>query len=256
MIVGLIAQNKGTIAIMGHDVQKERAKALANVGAVVESPELYGYMTGRQNLRQIAAVRKVSKEEIDRVIDIVGLTGRIDEKVSKYSLGMKQRLGIGAAILAKPKLLILDEPTNGLDPSGILDFREIVRRVARETNAAVFISSHILSEVQELCDRVAFVKDGVIKSVENIKENEINNSFETIAIVTKEKEKCEAVIKNLAYISEYIATKEGFTIKTAVDSTSEIIFALSEQRVPVQEVYLKHKGLEERYMELIEGGVR
>lgn len=156
MLVGLIAPNEGEIKICGKDVQKEKEEALKNVGAVVENPELYKYLSGRENLMQIARIRKVSKEEVEELIELVGLKDRIDDKVKKYSLGMKQRLGLAAALIGEPKLLILDEPTNGLDPSGIIDFREVVKKAAKEKGMAVFISSHILSEVQNLCDRVAF----------------------------------------------------------------------------------------------------
>ena len=158
MLVGLIAPNEGEIKICGKDLQKNKEEALKNVGAVVENPELYKYLSGRENLMQIARIRKVSKDEVDSLIELVGLKDRIDDKVKKYSLGMKQRLGLAAALIGEPKLLILDEPTNGLDPSGIIDFREVVKKAAKERNMAVFISSHILSEVQNLCDRVASCK--------------------------------------------------------------------------------------------------
>ena len=165
MLVGLIAPNEGDISICGESLLKNKEKALKNVGAVVENPELYKYLSGRENLMQIARIRRVSKEEVEKLIKLVGLEERINDKVGKYSLGMKQRLGLAAALIGNPKLLILDEPTNGLDPSGILDFREIVKNAAKERGMAVFISSHILSEVQNLCDRVAFINGGVIKSV-------------------------------------------------------------------------------------------
>ena len=160
MIVGLIATNKGTITIMGHEISCDREKALSNIGAVVENPELYTYLSGRENLMQIAAIRKIEKKDVEEVIQLVNLKDRIDDKVKKYSLGMKQRLGLAAALIAKPKLLILDEPTNGLDPTGIMDFRDIVRKAAKELKTAVFISSHMLSEVQQVCDTVAFINEG------------------------------------------------------------------------------------------------
>jgi len=126
MLVGLIKPTDGNIVICGKNLNKDPESSLKEVGAVVENPELYKYLSGRENLMQIARIRGISKEEVQDTINLVGLTDRIDDKVKKYSLGMKQRLGLAASLLSNPKLLILDEPTNGLDPSGILDFREIV----------------------------------------------------------------------------------------------------------------------------------
>ena len=147
MLVGLISPNEGEIVVCGKSVLSEKEQALKNVGAVVENPELYKYLSGRENLMQIARIRKVSKEEVEELIDLVGLKDRIDDKVRKYSLGMKQRLGLATALIGNPKLLILDEPTNGLDPSGIIDFRDVVKKAARERGMAVFISSHILKSL-------------------------------------------------------------------------------------------------------------
>ena len=122
MLVGLISQTSGEVRICGANLKDNKEKALKDVGAVVENPELYKYLSGRENLMQIARIRKVSKEEVEELIKLVGLENRINDKVKKYSLGMKQRLGLAAALIGNPKLLILDEPTNGLDPSGIIDF--------------------------------------------------------------------------------------------------------------------------------------
>ncbi len=133
MLVGLIAPTKGNIKIMGHDIQRDRREALKNVGCIVENPDMYNDLTGMQNLKFYADLYgDISKERIDEVIELVGLKGRINDKVRKYSLGMKQRLGLGQAILSNPKLLILDEPTNGLDPIGIHEFRDIVKYAAKK----------------------------------------------------------------------------------------------------------------------------
>ena len=202
MLVGLIAPNEGEIKICGKDVQKEKEEALKNVGAVVENPELYKYLSGRENLMQIARIRKVSKEEVEELIELVGLKDRIDDKVKKYSLGMKQRLGLAAALIGEPRLLILDEPTNGLDPSGIIDFREVVKKAAKEKGMAVFISSHILSEVQNLCDRVAFTNGGVIKSVEDIHDNTMDTELDSLTlIVSSNEEEAVKILKNIDMIS-------------------------------------------------------
>lgn len=256
MMVGLIATNKGTITIMGHEISEEREKALSSIGAVVENPELYTYLSGRENLMQIAAIRRISKKDVDEVIELVNLKDRIDDKVKKYSLGMKQRLGLAAALISKPKLLILDEPTNGLDPTGIMDFRDIVKRAAKELKTAVFISSHMLSEVQQVCDTVAFINEGLIKSVESITGGDIRNDMDTLVVITKDIEKCEELLKTLSFVHGAHRHEDSLVVELDENKAPELIFSLAENRIRVQEVYKKYIGLEERYMELVEGGMR
>jgi len=256
MLVGLISANSGSIAIMGQDIKKHKEKALSHVGAVVENPELYTYLSGRQNLELVAKIRRVPLSAIDEVVELVQLTDRINDKVKKYSLGMKQRLGLAAALLSKPKLLILDEPTNGLDPTGILDFREIVRKAARETKTAVFISSHILSEVQELCDTVAFINEGVIKAVESVEGGTISKDSETVVVVPRDLKACSEVLNKLSYVKDLIEKDGELLVRAQIDKTSDMIFDLTEKKIAVKELYIRHKELEERYMELVEGGVR
>jgi ABC-2 type transport system ATP-binding protein len=171
MIVGLIAPTAGSVVIGGHDLQKDFISAMKNVGCIVENPELYKYMTGWQNLEHFAAMLgDVSEERIEEVVRLVKLDGRIHDKVKTYSLGMRQRLGIAQALLGRPKLLILDEPTNGLDPAGIRELREFIRKLAREEGLAVFVSSHMLAEVQMMCDRVAIISGGKMLRVATVEE--------------------------------------------------------------------------------------
>lgn len=256
MLVGLIHPNSGTIVINGHDIEKEREKALEAVGAVVENPELYTYLSGRENLMQIARIRKIEKDYVEKIIELVNLKERIDDKVKKYSLGMKQRLGLAAALIAKPKLLILDEPTNGLDPTGIMDFRDIVKKAARETGAAVFISSHILSEVQMVCDTVAFINNGVIKSVESIRGEVVKDNTENIVLSVREKEECQEILKKLEIVHDISWESDMIKCTVDKDSVPEVIFKLAEAGIHIEEIYKKHAELEERYMELVEGGKR
>ena len=163
MIVGLIKPTLGHVRICGYDVSREFVKAMSNVGCIIESPEMYKYLTGLDNLFQYAAMdKRVTKDRIKEVIRLVGLENRVSDKVSTYSLGMRQRLGIAQALLCRPRLLILDEPTNGLDPSGITEFRKLIRRLAEDQGMTVFVSSHLLSEVQLMCDSVAIIKQGSI----------------------------------------------------------------------------------------------
>lgn len=160
MLVDLIRPTEGTVTIGGHDLAKARSKALAQVGAIVENPEMYPFLTGRENLRQMARMRiGIAEARISEVVDMVGLSNRIDDKVKTYSLGMRQRLGIAQALLADPRLLILDEPTNGLDPQGIRDLRLFLRQLA-DRGISLLVSSHLLSEIEMMCDRVAIIGNG------------------------------------------------------------------------------------------------
>ncbi|ALS22618.1 ABC transporter ATP-binding protein [Paenibacillus naphthalenovorans] len=165
MLVDLIRPTEGSIRICGYDVQKEHNEALQYVGCIVENPELYGYLSGWENLEHFARMLPgITDQRIREVVDIVGMDQRIHDKVKTYSLGMRQRLGIAQALLNDPKLLILDEPTNGLDPQGIKELREFIRKLA-DSGLSLFISSHLLSEIQQMCDRVAIISQGEVIKV-------------------------------------------------------------------------------------------
>ncbi|MDU1569057.1 MAG: ABC transporter ATP-binding protein [Clostridium sp.] len=255
MLVGLINPNGGNISICGHDLKNDTENALKEVGAVVENPELYKYLSGRENLMQIARIRNIPKTQVDETIKLVGLENRIDDKVRKYSLGMKQRLGLAASLLSNQKLLILDEPTNGLDPSGILDFREVVKKAAKERGMAVFISSHILSEVQHLCDRVAFINHGTIKSVENVMNESMETDTDIICLKLLQEIDTNKLL-SIDYINSARKTDDGIEIILLSNKTPELIKYLVNSNYDVQEVFKIRKGLEQRYMELVEGGIR
>ncbi|WP_379132427.1 ABC transporter ATP-binding protein [Paenibacillus sp. sgz500958] len=170
MMVGLISISGGDIQICGKSIKSHFEEAIAHVGAIVENPEMYKFLTGYQNLRQYARmVRGVTKERIDEVVELVGLSNRIHDKVKTYSLGMRQRLGVAQALLHRPKLLILDEPTNGLDPQGIRELRDYLRRLCQEEGTTVFVSSHLLSEMELMCDSVAIIQNGVLIDVRQLK---------------------------------------------------------------------------------------
>ena len=171
MITGFLFPDSGNISICGMDLKKNYESAMNLVGAIVENPEMYKELTGRQNLQMYARLHDdVSKERIDEVLTLVGMSQRADEKLKKYSLGMKQRIGVAQAIVHKPKLLILDEPTNGLDPAGIKELRDILKKLAHEEGIAVMVSSHMLAEMELMCDRVAIVNQGRIVDVKTIEE--------------------------------------------------------------------------------------
>ncbi|EJS76265.1 ABC transporter ATP-binding protein [Bacillus cereus] len=171
MLVGLIKATEGTISIGGYSIKENFREAMRQIGSIVENPELYTYLTGWENLKQFARMLgNISDERIIEISKMVHLDERIHDKVKTYSLGMKQRLGIAQALLGNPKLLILDEPTNGLDPAGIRELREFIHKLVKEENMSVFISSHLLSEVQMICNRVAIIHKGKMITVAPIEE--------------------------------------------------------------------------------------
>lgn len=171
MIVGLLRLDEGTISVNGSELNRNFEKAMRNIGGIVENPELYKHLTGLQNLQQYARMRGgVSRKRIGEVVELVGLSNRIHEKVSHYSLGMRQRLGVAQSILHHPKVLILDEPTNGLDPAGIKELRDILKNLAHEENISVLVSSHLMSEMELMCDRVGIIVEGKLIDVQTVEE--------------------------------------------------------------------------------------
>lgn len=171
MMVGLCRITGGDILIQGHSITKSFKKAIRHVGAIVENPDLYPYLTGYQNLKHFARmVPGVSHSRILEIAEAVGLQQRIGDKVKTYSLGMRQRLGIAQALLHRPSLLILDEPTNGLDPAGIHELRADLKRLAHEEGVAVFVSSHLLGEMELMCDRVGVLQHGRLVRLQSMKE--------------------------------------------------------------------------------------
>ncbi|WP_434510320.1 ABC transporter ATP-binding protein [Desulfitobacterium sp. AusDCA] len=194
MIVGLIKPTEGSVKICGYSVAHDFVNAMSNVGCIIESPDMYKYLTGMENLQQYAAMnRTITPQRIEDVVEMVGLQNRVKDKVSAYSLGMRQRLGIAQAILSGPKLLILDEPTNGLDPAGITEFRNLIRTLAYEEGMTVFISSHLLLEIQQMCDVVSIIKQGSVIKTANVQdilhddriEWQLDNPEKAIALLAK-----------------------------------------------------------------------
>lgn len=172
LLLGLQSLNGGSVFINGFDLKKDFKNAISNVGAIVENPDLYMYMTGYENLKIASMIYNIDDKRIEEVVKLVGLENKINEKVKKYSLGMRQRLGIAQAILHKPKVLILDEPMNGLDPVGIRELKDLLLNLAKNEKIAILISSHLLSELESVCNRICVISNGVVikdESTINIK---------------------------------------------------------------------------------------
>ena len=261
LMLGLLNYNQGQIRICGHDVKRDFEKAISNIGGIIENPEMYKYLTGRQNLMQYRRMQDgITDERFEEVIDIVHLRARIDDKVSKYSLGMRQRLGIAQAILHRPKLLVLDEPTNGLDPAGIKELRDIFKHLAHEEGCAVFVSSHMLAELELMCDRVCIINHGVV--ISNMTMDEIRSAKEgkggtAYRVNTADPEAAAAVAEKIGI--EYSINDGTLEITTEKENVSGFIKALALADIDVEGVVPVQKTLEDAFIELVgetpEGGV-
>ncbi|MFT8350233.1 ABC transporter ATP-binding protein [Clostridium saccharoperbutylacetonicum] len=249
MIVGLSSPTSGKILIDNYDITKDYVNAMSQVGCIIEGPDMYNYLSGLENLKMLGSMNKnVTSDDINKVIQLVGMQNRINDKVSTYSLGMKQRLGLAQALIHKPKLLILDEPTNGLDPSGINEFRNIIKNLAKKENIAVLISSHLISEVELMCDKVAIVKNGTL--IKYSKVSELINEQE-VFFVLNNNEKGLEFLKNNWNIDGFL--KDG-RIEAEVDLSKleEINLSLIKEGLKIKFVNTKHKTLEDLFLSLTE----
>ena len=252
MILRLIDMDSGEIKVAGFDTKKQFEKAMEYIGAIVENPDLYKYMTGRENLKLHARIRNVDSERIEKVLDLVGLKERANEKVGKYSLGMKQRLGLALTLLHKPKILILDEPTNGLDPAGIKLLRDILKQIAHKEGVAVFVSSHILSEMQLMCDKVEVIDNGNVVKTEEIKVSE-QEKTETLDIRVKETEKAIKIIKDKFKIEPKLE-ENNIVITIETEKVPILIKELATVDTQIMAVIPREHSLEDIFFDATEGG--
>ena len=244
LILGLQGITSGKVTINGFDIEKQFTKAISRVGAIIENPDLYMYLTGYENLKLVANMYpKICKERIMEVVKQVKLENRIYDKVSKYSLGMTQRLGVAQAILHKPNLLILDEPTNGLDPEGIKEMRELLRELAQKENMAIFISSHNLAELETLCNKVCIIQNG--KVIENSSIDQMKKASQShYKIVVDHTEKLK---EYLAYPME-IKNSQEIAIDVTREQVPEVVKVLVKQNVKVYEVQEVQMSLEDAFL--------
>lgn len=251
LILGLQSITEGKVNINGYDIQKQFTKAIERVGAIVENPDLYMYLSGYENLKLIANLYQgIDQNRIHEVIRLVKLENRIKDKVSKYSLGMRQRLGIAQAILHKPNLLILDEPTNGLDPEGIKEMRELLVDLARKEKMAILISSHNLAELDNLCNKVCIIKNGKVietSDITAIKRQE-NKQFRIFEVDDNKK------VKTL-FPEVIVIKKNQFKIDAPKEEIPEIIKKLVENQIKIYEVKEEEKSLEQAFFEKTGGNV-
>ena len=252
LILGLQSISSGSVQINGFDVKKNFEKAIEKVGAIVENPDLYMYLSGYENLKLIANLYKtVSKSRIDEVVKLVGLENRIKDKVSKYSLGMRQRLGIAQAILHKPNLLILDEPTNGLDPEGIKDMRELLINLATKEHMGILISSHNLAELENFCNKVCIIKNGSVVETNSISDvkKEVSKGYFVFEIDNVK----DAVI----LIGEAVTPLDDKKIKVAVtkEQVPDLVRKLVMQNIKIYSVVEEALTLEDAFLKKTGGNI-
>ncbi|WP_411345524.1 ABC transporter ATP-binding protein [Paenibacillus sp. WLX1005] len=256
MLVGLMTPTQGDILIEGQSIRTHFEQAIAKVGAIVENPEMYKYMTGYQNLMQYARMSPgVTKERIDEVIRFVGLVGRTDEKVSTYSLGMRQRLGVAQALLHRPRLLVLDEPTNGLDPQGIRELRDYLRALSREEGTTVFVSSHLLSEMELMCDRVAVINGGRLVDVRNLRHDSAATApVDELLTVRFELDQPERAMQ-LAATGQL--ENGSWKVTASRDDIARINALLVSNGIAVYSIVPERQTLEDQFLAMTrEGGLR
>lgn len=257
MIVGLMSITKGQIFIKGKNIKTDFEQAIRHIGAIVESPEMYKYLSGYHNLVHYARmVPGVTKERIDEVVSLVKLENRIHDKVKKYSLGMRQRLGVAQALLHRPSLLILDEPTNGLDPAGIRELRDYLRHLARTEGITVVVSSHLLSEMELMCDRVAILQRGKLVNVMPIEQiTQGNEQAQTYVIQAQPQEQALETIREMDGVQAVNITEKGFIeVITEHERIPDILEGLMHNRVRIYGVQMISQSLEERFLEITGGG--
>lgn len=237
LILGLQSIDSGTVTICGYDIKKEFTKAIKNVGGIIESPDMYMYLSGYDNLKLIANLYGVSKEKIDEVVKLVGLEKRIYDKVSKYSLGMRQRLGIAASLLNDPKLLILDEPTNGLDPEGNKQIRNLILKLSKK-GIAILVSSHALSELESIVNKVVIIQKGSIVETSTLEEVKKSKNSYYIFEVDKIKD-----IDNIEKISE-----NSFKVNINREEIPEFINKLIDKKIKIYSIYEDELSLEDAFL--------
>ncbi|MGE6613734.1 MULTISPECIES: ABC transporter ATP-binding protein [unclassified Peribacillus] len=258
MITGLINRTGGTVMINGSDLDNDFEGAMNQLGAIVENPEFYKYMTGRKNILHYARMSSndISNERIEEVIKLVKLDHAIDKKVKTYSLGMRQRLGVAQAILHKPSLLIFDEPTNGLDPQGIREFRDYLKVLASE-GVGILISSHLLSEMQLMCDSFAVIEKGkLIHTKEHILDEKTETINEVSFTVSDGKLAKNILQEQFGDITILKYDAKTISVSASREQTANINRSFIENQLDVYEIGITRKSLEDKFFEITEQEMR
>jgi ABC-2 type transport system ATP-binding protein len=249
MLVGLIRPTRGTVTVCDYDIRQQFEQAMRCIGCIVENPDLYRFMTGRENLEHFARMLRAPASEIERVASLVNLAHRLDQRVGTYSLGMRQRLGIAQAMLGDPKVLILDEPANGLDPAGIREIRELLRGLAAERGLAVFVSSHLLAEIELTADRVAIIHKGKILRSGPVRE--LISSQRTMELRVGNVERAAAIVRDAGIA---FTTHDDLIVAAIEEAeTPALLAALMQNGIDVFHARQRVQTLEEMFLEATGG---
>ena len=257
MIMGFFRPNEGTIIINGFNRRTHYEAAMSSIGGIVENPEMYNTLSARLNLQMYARLHDgVTKERIDEVLELVGLSDRADEPIKKYSLGMKQRIGLAQALLHKPKVLILDEPTNGLDPAGIHLLRDILTHCAHEEGVAVMVSSHLLSEIQLMCDRIGIINHGKLLQICSI-DDFVNQaqSASVYRIKTSNPAKAKEILSEKYNNKITNVNDDTLDIEIEEEQINECVRTLVASGSDILGVQKLESSLEEAFLEITGGGI-
>lgn len=251
MIVGLIEMSRGDVLVQGHSIKGDFVKAIRHIGGIIENPEFYPYMSGYDNLRQYQRMSDgVSITRIMEIVKLVGLQDAIHKKVRAYSLGMRQRLGIAQALLHNPSILILDEPTNGLDPAGIREMRDYLKRIAREEGIAILVSSHLLSEMELMCSRVVVIQEGKLVTERAIGQAGENEELSTVTLRVNDLELAEQTASRLDGLTRIgsIPDEGALTVRLKEEDIPDLISALCNARVRIYRVEEHKSSLEDEFL--------
>lgn len=254
MLLGLISITEGEMYINGKSITKDYESAIEHVGGIVENPDMYKHLTGYQNLLHYCRMYpNIKKERINEVIELVGLDKRVKDKVKTYSLGMRQRLGLAQALLNSPSLLVLDEPTNGLDPAGIHELRNHLRNLAIKENIAVFVSSHLLTEMELMCDRVGIIQNGKLVKIQNMQEMLDNEESSVIILDVEPMDKAKAFIENLPKGYKPVVNNTSLEINEELENVPELVAKLVTEGIKIYGVRKAQHSLETKFLEMTGG---
>ena len=252
MALGLIAPTAGHVELFGMDTRTHLSDALRRTGAMLEAQSYFPHLSARDNLRVWATAGGIEKKRIEEVLDLVGLRERARDKMRNYSQGMKQRLAVAAALLHEPQMVILDEPTNGLDPAGIREFRELMRELARG-GMTVFVSSHLLSEVEQMCDDVAIVKEGRLLAQGPVAT--LKRGATAVEMRVTDATRAVPVLEALPWVTDVTRDGDGRLLVTAPpDRSAELSRALAEQQIYLHELRARDSSLEDFFLEVTGDG--